>query len=113
MWFGDNVTVRQWNDIFNNEAYASWAQWGCRRAHRRTERQRGDERAPTRRRKDEPEFWQVTMIDPSREHLFDAVYLRGPMALQGLRNVIGDDAFFKLARDWAQSPGSRTSRSGW
>ncbi len=28
MWFGDNVTVREWNDIFNNEAYASWAQWG-------------------------------------------------------------------------------------
>ena len=27
MWFGDNVTVREWNDIFNNEAYASWAQW--------------------------------------------------------------------------------------
>ena len=29
MWFGDNVTVRQWNDIFNSEAYASWAQWGA------------------------------------------------------------------------------------
>ncbi len=28
MWFGDNVTVRQWNDIFNSEAYASWAPWG-------------------------------------------------------------------------------------
>ena len=28
MWFGNNVTVRQWNDIFINEAYASWAQWG-------------------------------------------------------------------------------------
>jgi aminopeptidase N len=60
------------------------------------------------RRHDRAEFWQITMIDPSREHLFDTVYVRGPMALQGLRNVIGDDAFFKLARDWAQSPGSRT-----
>ncbi len=28
MWFGDQVTVRQWNDIFLNEGYASWAQWG-------------------------------------------------------------------------------------
>ena len=27
MWFGDNVTVRQWNDIFDSEAYASWAAW--------------------------------------------------------------------------------------
>ena len=107
MWFGDNVTVREWNDVFNSEAYASWAPWGA------------DERAGGRsandamnafyeRRKDRPEFWRITMIDPSPEHLFDAVYARGPMTLQGLRNVIGDDAFFKLARDWAQSPGSRT-----
>ena len=29
MWFGDNVTVRQWNDIFTTEGYASWAQWGA------------------------------------------------------------------------------------
>ena len=36
------------------------------------------------------------------------MYLRGPMALQALRNVIGDDAFFELARDWAQAPGSRS-----
>ena len=28
MWFGDNVTLRQWNDIFDNEGYASWAEWG-------------------------------------------------------------------------------------
>ena len=27
MWFGDNVTVREWNDIFDSEAYASWAAW--------------------------------------------------------------------------------------
>jgi aminopeptidase N len=30
------------------------------------------------------------------------------MALQALRNVIGDEAFFKLTRDWSQSPSSRT-----
>ena len=35
MWFGDNVTLREWNDIFDNEAYASWAEWGVRRADRR------------------------------------------------------------------------------
>ncbi|HLT62586.1 MAG TPA: hypothetical protein VK020_15400, partial [Microlunatus sp.] len=29
-------------------------------------------------------------------------------ALQALRNVLGDDAFFGLARDWAASPGPRT-----
>jgi aminopeptidase N len=107
MWFGDNVTVRQWNDIFISEGYASWAQWGAR--ERRGERKANDSlnRAYDRVVNND-DFWKITMIDPSRAHLFDAVYLRGPMALQALRNVLGDEAFFKLARDWSQNPGSRT-----
>jgi aminopeptidase N len=107
MWFGDNVTVRQWNDIFISEAYASWAQWGAR--ERRGERKANDSlNGIYQRLADNDDFWKITMIDPSRAHLFDAVYARGAMALQALRNVIGDEAFFKLARDWSQNPGSRT-----
>ena len=107
MWFGNNVTVRQWNDIFTTEGYASWAQWGA------TERSGGRKANDVLNRayerlKNNDAFWKITMIDPGRAHLFDAVYLRGPMALQALRNVIGDEAFFKLSRDWAQNPGSRT-----
>jgi aminopeptidase N len=107
MWFGDNVTVRQWNDIFISEAYASWAQWGAR--ERRGERKANESLNRTYERlADNDDFWKITMIDPSRAHLFDAVYARGAMALQALRNVIGDEAFFKLARNWSQNPGSRT-----
>ena len=107
MWFGDNVTLRQWNDIFISEGYASWAQWGA--AERTGGRKANDAlNRAYERLKDNDEFWKITMIDPGRAHLFDAVYARGPMALQALRNVIGDEAFFKLARDWAQNPGSRT-----
>jgi aminopeptidase N len=107
MWFGDNVTVRQWNDIFISEAYASWAQWGAR--ERRGGRKANDSlNGAYERLVNNDDFWKITMIDPSRAHLFDAVYARGSMALQALRNVIGDEAFFKLARDWGQNPGSRT-----
>jgi aminopeptidase N len=107
MWFGDNVTVRQWNDIFTTEGYASWAQWGA------TELTGGRKANDALNRtfdrlKDNDALWKITMIDPGRSHLFDAVYVRGPMALQALRNVIGDEAFFRLAKDWAQDPGSRT-----
>jgi aminopeptidase N len=107
MWFGDNVTLRQWNDIFDNEAYASWAQWGF------TERTGGDRanvalNRTYERTKNAAAFWQITMIDPGRNQLFTTVYTRGPMALQALRNLIGDKAFFSLARDWAQHPGSRS-----
>ena len=107
MWFGDNVTLREWNDIFNNEAYASWAQWGYN--ERVGGKKANDELNQTYEKYvDDAGFWQITMIDPGRQHLFDTVYVRGPMAIQALRNVIGDDAFFRLTRQWAQAPGSRS-----
>jgi aminopeptidase N len=107
MWFGDNVTVRQWNDIFITEGYASWAQWGA--AERTGGRKANDAlNRAYERLKDNDNFWKITMIDPGRSHLFDAVYVRGPMALQALRNVLGEEAFFRFSRDWAQNPGSRT-----
>jgi aminopeptidase N len=107
MWFGNNVTLQQWNDIFTNEAYASWAQWGY------TERTRGQKandklNETFDRYANEAGFWQITMIDPGRPHLFDVVYVRGPMALQALRNVLGDATFFRFSREWAQAPGSRS-----
>jgi aminopeptidase N len=107
MWFGNNVTLRQWNDIFNNEAYASWAQWAYNeRTRNRKANDKLNEAYETYA--NQPGFWSITMIDPSRPHLFDVVYVRGPMTLQALRNVIGDEAFFRFSRDWAQAPGSRS-----
>ena len=48
------------------------------------------------------------MIDPGQAHMFDVVYARGPMAMQAVRNVMGDEAFFRFTREWAQAPGSRS-----
>ena len=49
------------------------------------------------------------MIDPGRNHLFDAVYVRGPMALRALRNVIGDQEILQVgqglgSRSWKSHP---------
>ena len=48
------------------------------------------------------------MIDPGRQNMFTTVYVRGPMALQALRNVMGDEAFTRLNTEWAQDPGTRS-----
>ena len=48
------------------------------------------------------------MIDPGPARLFDTVYVRGPMALQALNNVMGDRAFDGLVRSWAQGGGARS-----
>ena len=107
MWFGDNVTVRQWNDIFDSEAYASWAYWAWREktggptAQSALLRLYGRARGAT-------DFWRVTMSDPGRRNMFTTVYLRGPMALQALHNVMGDEAFTRLNTEWAQDPGTRS-----
>jgi aminopeptidase N len=107
MWFGNQVTLWQWNDIFTNEAFASWAYWEV------VER-RGGTSADTRldrtyeRAKNEAEFWQVTMIDPGPNRLFSTVYVRGPMTLQALSNVMGDKAYDDLVQTWAQYTGPRS-----
>ena len=108
MWFGDQVTLKQWNDIFLNEGYAAWAQWGYSEGvpGSRSGNQRLNESYD--RLVDKEDFWRVTMIDPGREQLFSTVYTRGPMAMQALRNVIGNEAFLALAREWSAVPRPRS-----
>ena len=65
MWFGDNVTVRQWNDIFTTEGYASWAQWGATELTGGRKANDSLNRAYDRL-KDDDAFWKITMIDPGR-----------------------------------------------
>ena len=48
-------------------------------------------------------FWSVEPGDPGPENQFHiAVYDRGALALQALRNEIGDDAFFAILKGWPQ-----------
>lgn len=106
-WFGDHVTVSQWNDIFDNEAYASFAAWLDAERQGGTTAQQAFEETFDQYRGD-PGFWGVTMSDPGRNNLFTTVYERGPMTLQALRNVMGDTAFLQASRAWAQQPGTRS-----
>ena len=107
MWFGNNVTLQTWDDIVNNEGWASWAQWGYdERTGGRSAAEAFEDTFNQAVR--QPGFWDVDLSDPGPDHLFDTVYTRGPMALQALRTVIGDEAFFALARDWGSTPGTRS-----
>ena len=46
-------------------------------------------------------FWQIMVADPQRDTMFArAVYRRGAMTLQALREKIGDDPFFRILRTW-------------
>ncbi|MFF2504594.1 M1 family metallopeptidase [Streptomyces sp. NPDC058067] len=101
-WFGDSVSVRQWKDIWLNEGFASYAQW-LWEEHKGRGTAHDLARAYYGNRPASDPFWQITVGDPQRDTMFaSAVYRRGALTLQVLRERIGDDAFFTLLKTWTQ-----------
>ncbi len=99
-WFGDSVAVARWRDIWLNEGAATFMEW------RFAEQHGGKSAADTLRTVYDgigasDDFWQLSLADPGADHIFDeAVYDRGGMTLQALRNRIGEDKFWLLIRTW-------------
>ena len=93
---------RGWRDIWLNEGFASFMD-GC--TTRTTAA--GPPRSTSSRAYDtypaSSEFWKRGVLDPGPDlvDLFGgAVYERGAMTLQALRNRIGDEAFWTVLRTW-------------
>ena len=102
-WFGDAVAVRRWRHIWLNEGFATYTEWlyaasrgGMSPNQRFHASYRSFEAGST--------FWNLIIGDPGRDRLFDwAVYERGAMTLQALRNRVGSEAFFTIMRRWVHA----------
>ncbi len=101
-WFGDSLALERWQHIWLNEGFATYAEWlWSEREGLGTAQEIFDSLAGIPA--DDP-FWALTIGDPGPDLLFDgAVYDRGAMTLHALRLEVGDDAFFRILRRWAQS----------
>jgi len=106
-WLGDTVTLRDWRDIFINEAMASYLEWMCwGETGGDTPKQDFDYYYEQKTSQDE--FWSQRLSDPGTKDLFTRVYDKGPMVVHALRVRMGEDAFSRFLTDWAGQNGPRS-----
>ncbi|EST38384.1 hypothetical protein N566_07790 [Streptomycetaceae bacterium MP113-05] len=99
-WYGNNVSLRRWSDIWLNEGFASYAEWlWSEHAGEGTVEELAAYAYASVPADDD--FWTVKPGDPGPDDQFHgAVYDRGAMALQALRTEIGDRDFFAVLKGW-------------
>ena len=99
-WFGDNVSVHHWSDIWLNEGFAVMTEWLWSETHGDGSAQSLFDSTYAKYAANDP-FWTVKVGDPGAAKIFSSpIYERGPMVLQALRNRIGNDRFFQVLRLW-------------
>ncbi|WP_101523107.1 M1 family metallopeptidase [Nocardioides houyundeii] len=107
-WMGDHVGLRRWADIWLNEGWAEYATWLWTEARGGTTAQQAYEKVLARKASDK--FWTTVVSDPGRLGIFsDAIYDRGAATLHALRQRVGDELFFRLAKAWVAKYGGRSA----
>ncbi|MEU1511777.1 M1 family metallopeptidase [Streptomyces sp. NPDC005811] len=101
-WFGDSVSLTSWKDIWLNEGFATYAEWLYSEQHGGDSAQKNFDALYATPATDN--LWAYPPGNPgSAANIFGSpVYARGAMTLQALRVAIGDRAFFRVLRAWAQ-----------
>jgi aminopeptidase N len=102
-WYGDDVTLLRWRDIWLNEGFAEFSSWlwdehtGVKSAAQHLRELLAQPASNTG-------TWNPPPANPgSAATIFSgSVYDRGAGALQALRQKLGSTVFFKIMRGWVK-----------
>jgi aminopeptidase N len=103
-WYGDDVTLRHWRDIWLNEGFAEFSDWLWDEHRGRMTAQQHLQRLLHT-----PATNQYVWLPPPARprngaNIFDnSVYERGAGTLQALRNKLGNPTFFRIMRGWVRA----------
>ncbi|MCC7118279.1 MAG: M1 family metallopeptidase [Anaerolineales bacterium] len=104
-WFGDDISVADWSDIWLNEGFASYCEALWIEHTQGTAALNAWARSSYQEISDYPDYYPPPGA-PSANNLFNGgVYLRGGLTLHALRQTIGDEAFFKTLQTYVQRYG--------
>ena len=99
-WFGNSLTLMDWRDIWLHEGFAAYSEWLWSEA---SGQRSADDLARRWHQRLSKRPQNIVLSDPGPADMFDdRVYKRGALVLHALRLTIGDVAFLRVLRQWAE-----------